>query len=81
MVFLGGDTIYLGNPEQYNLGKGIKAPFEHPLSEGQALSDKFYIISNLHQLHCIVSYHSIFSLRFLTYLFYRIRSESDTGIF
>ena len=62
----GSDEVYLSDPERYNLGKGIHAPWEDPHSPDNAThSRNFYLLSNLHQLHCTVRDHPKTCLFFL----------------
>lgn len=46
----GGDSVWLQNPSDYNLDKGISDPLNT-----DNLDERFYVLSNLHQLHCVVS--------------------------
>jgi hypothetical protein len=47
-------VLYVEDPEKYGLSEGITALFDHPNKPDPPLS-KFYIISLMHQLHCLVS--------------------------
>ncbi|KAG0154605.1 hypothetical protein PDIDSM_173 [Penicillium digitatum] len=44
----GGDSVWLQNPSDYNLDKGISDPLNT-----DNLDERFYVLSNLHQLHCV----------------------------
>jgi len=48
----GHDVLYVEDPEKYGLSEGITALFDHPNKPDPPLS-KFYIISLMHQLHCL----------------------------
>lgn len=45
----GGDSIWLENPSNYGLAKGISDPLNT-----ESMDERFYVLSNLHQLHCVV---------------------------
>ncbi|CAI7657601.1 unnamed protein product [Penicillium crustosum] len=44
----GGDSIWLENPSNYGLAKGISDPLNT-----ESMDERFYVLSNLHQLHCV----------------------------
>ncbi|CAI7591320.1 unnamed protein product [Penicillium glandicola] len=44
----GGDSVWLQNPSDYGLPKGISDPLNDDNTD-----ERFYVLSNLHQLHCI----------------------------
>ncbi|KGO46258.1 Protein of unknown function DUF3328 [Penicillium expansum] len=44
----GGDSIWLQNPSDYGLAKGISDPLNIDNTD-----ERFYVLSNLHQLHCV----------------------------
>ncbi|KAJ5971426.1 uncharacterized protein N7479_001344 [Penicillium vulpinum] len=44
----GGDSIWLKNPSDYGLPKGISDPLNTDNTD-----ERFYVLSNLHQLHCV----------------------------
>lgn len=48
------DALYIADPEKYGLPKGIPPPFDHPGKVGDG-PHNFYVISGLHQMHCLVS--------------------------
>ncbi|KAI5815369.1 hypothetical protein BZA77DRAFT_316433 [Pyronema omphalodes] len=49
-----GDAVYLPNAPKLGLDKGIKAPPQVPQpNDSKMLVPDFYVISNLHQLHCL----------------------------
>lgn len=50
----GGDSIWLQNPSDYGLAKGISDPLNIDNTD-----ERFYVLSNLHQLHCVVSHTMI----------------------
>ena len=50
----GHDAVWIENPAQWGLGEGIVAPYDHPNTPDPKPQD-FYVISILHQLHCLVS--------------------------
>lgn len=50
----GHDAVWIENPKQWGLGEGIVAPYDHPNTPVPKPQD-FYVISILHQLHCLVS--------------------------
>lgn len=59
---LGHDALYIEDPDKYGLPQGIVPPFEHP-NKLDPPPNNFYVVSILHQLHCLVSCHLPFSLR------------------
>ncbi|KAH7032168.1 hypothetical protein B0J12DRAFT_713740 [Macrophomina phaseolina] len=46
----GHDNLWVEDPERWNLGPGTPAPWKHP---NMPKEEKFYVISILHQLHCL----------------------------
>ena len=50
---LGHDAVWIENPQQWSLPEGIVAPYDHPNTPSPKPTD-FYVISILHQLHCLV---------------------------
>ncbi|KAL1617124.1 hypothetical protein SLS56_011127 [Neofusicoccum ribis] len=46
------DAVWIENPQQYGFDQGILAPFDHPNTPNPKPQD-FYVISILHQLHCL----------------------------
>ena len=48
------DALYIENPADFGLPKGIKPPFNHP-GKIDGGPSKFYVITGLHQMHCLVS--------------------------
>lgn len=49
----GHDALWVEDPDKYGLGEGIVAPFNHP-NTPIPKPQNFYVISLLHQLHCLV---------------------------
>ena len=49
----GHDALYVADPKAYGLSKGIHPPFDHP-GKVNGGPENFYVISLLHQLHCLV---------------------------
>lgn len=49
------DALYIADPEKHGLPEGIPPPFDHPNKVGDG-PHKFYVISGLHQMHCLVSF-------------------------
>jgi len=49
----GHDAVWIENPKQWGLPEGIVAPYDHPNTPNPKPQD-FYVISILHQLHCLV---------------------------
>lgn len=47
------DALYIPDAEEYGLPKGIFPPFDHPKKVG-AGPPAFYVVTVLHQLHCLV---------------------------
>ncbi|KAJ5189109.1 Protein of unknown function DUF3328 [Penicillium cf. griseofulvum] len=54
----GGDSVWLQNPSDYGLARGISDPFHEDDTD-----ERFYLLSNLHQLHCL----NVVRLRFRQY--------------
>ncbi|EHK26507.1 uncharacterized protein TRIVIDRAFT_111968 [Trichoderma virens Gv29-8] len=54
----GHDALYIGNPKKYGLMEGIGPPFHHE-NMAHPVPRKFYVVSLLHQMHClnIVRFH------------------------
>ncbi|KAK3313637.1 hypothetical protein B0H66DRAFT_484233 [Apodospora peruviana] len=50
----GHDAVWIENPSKWGLPQGIVAPYDHPNTPVPKPQD-FYVISILHQLHCLVS--------------------------
>uniref|UniRef100_A0A0B7KQC7 Oxidase ustYa n=2 Tax=Bionectria ochroleuca TaxID=29856 RepID=A0A0B7KQC7_BIOOC len=52
------DALYIANPEEHGLPKGISAPFTHP-GKDRVGQPSFYVVTILHQLHClnIIRFH------------------------
>lgn len=50
---IGHDAVWIEDPKKWNLPEGIVAPFDHPHKTDPPQHD-FYVISILHQLHCLV---------------------------
>ncbi|KAK4209259.1 hypothetical protein QBC37DRAFT_294966 [Rhypophila decipiens] len=48
----GHDAVWIENPSQWGLPEGIVAPYDHPNTPDPKPQD-FYVISILHQLHCL----------------------------
>jgi len=48
----GHDALYIEDPEQFGLMKGIGPPFHHE-NMVHPVPRKFYVVSLLHQLHCL----------------------------
>ncbi|KAI2696656.1 hypothetical protein CBS147333_9560 [Penicillium roqueforti] len=44
----GGDSVWLQNPSDYGLSQGISDPLNMDNTD-----ERFYVLSNLHQLHCV----------------------------
>ncbi|KAJ5547247.1 hypothetical protein N7494_004832 [Penicillium frequentans] len=48
----GHDAVWIEDPNRWGLPEGIVAPFDHPNDTDPRQHD-FYVISILHQLHCL----------------------------
>ncbi|CDM33107.1 hypothetical protein DTO013E5_5704 [Penicillium roqueforti] len=48
----GHDAVWIEDPDKWGLPEGIVAPFDHPHETDPPQHD-FYVISILHQLHCL----------------------------
>ncbi|KAH7028213.1 uncharacterized protein B0I36DRAFT_205408, partial [Microdochium trichocladiopsis] len=48
----GHDAVWIEDPEKWGLGEGIVAPYDHP-NTPTPKPQQFYVISILHQLHCL----------------------------
>lgn len=55
-VSSGHDAVWIEDPDKWGLPGGIVPPFDHPHKLDPPPTN-FYVISLLHQLHCLVSYH------------------------
>lgn len=51
------DALYIEDPQTYGLPEGIAPPFDHPNKVGDG-PHNFYVVSGLHQMHCLVSANS-----------------------
>lgn len=49
----GHDALYIQNPDEYGLPKGTFPSFDHPGKVGKGPA-KFYVVTVLHQMHCLV---------------------------
>jgi hypothetical protein len=49
----GHDAVWIENPTEWGLPEGIVAPYDHP-NTPDPKPQNFYVISILHQLHCLV---------------------------
>lgn len=47
------DALYIPNAQEYGLPKGTFPPFEHPNKVGNG-PPAFYVVTVLHELHCLV---------------------------
>ena len=52
-TLLGHDALWIENPGRWDLPPGIDVPYEHPNKQSPQ-SKNFYVVSLLHQLHCLV---------------------------
>lgn len=50
---IGHDAVWIEDPDRWSLPEGIVAPFDHPHETDPPQHD-FYVVSILHQLHCLV---------------------------
>ncbi|KAK4864572.1 hypothetical protein LT330_009567 [Penicillium expansum] len=48
----GHDAVWIEDPDRWSLPEGIVAPFDHPHETDPPQHD-FYVVSILHQLHCL----------------------------
>lgn len=60
----GHDALWVEDPDKYGLGGGIVAPFDHP-NTPIPKPRNFYVVSLLHQLHCLVCDLFIFIFIFI----------------
>ena len=49
----GHGALWVEHPEKYGLTNGIVAEFDHPHKE--EIEARFFIVSKLHEVHCLVS--------------------------
>lgn len=48
------DALYIPDGHAYGLPRGIFPPFDHPAKAGGTGPPSFYVVTVLHQLHCLV---------------------------
>ncbi|CCX31739.1 hypothetical protein FPQ18DRAFT_268070 [Pyronema domesticum] len=51
-LIAGHDALFVEDPKKYGLPEGIVASYEHP-NKTNPPDNRFYVISQLHQLHCL----------------------------
>lgn len=64
---IGHGALWVDEPEKYGLSNGIVAEFDHPHKDDMG-EPKFFIVSKLHEVHCLVSF-------FLSQEFLRLDQE------
>jgi len=65
----GNGALWVEDPDQYGLPQGIVAEFDHPRKTEMA-DARFYIVSKIHEVHCLVSRYMPYGLSVLVIMSY-----------